>query len=373
MITNSIQRQTTWLPPRPVRWLAWLALYALAIGINKKYADSIITHFGLEITVHWQKWMISVMPAVVLVTLLLLVRCIWYQLWLIYQRNNQFVYNEKILNNQKYWSEYMVLEEVILHCGQLNHASDFYTYLGLSPEERKKSVFESMSMEIPVQSNSSVYSDRLHIVLSQLVQILSSKEYFTEQYPQYLWLWAADRESWLVFRELVISEGGYCPAIPDYYVKFEDLNWIIDRFQEELYQKILLLGFECQPEFELYLAMIFARKGKIAKIQRAFDTQTWHMDQDYFFTAMTEKVSGFQIESHAQEVTQPELKELTGDLTAKDYEILPYSIDKPDFFQKLQYTSDWMQLLLAVYQAHKHSYVVLFNHKEKIIPVSQVK
>jgi len=143
MITNSIQRQTTWLPPRPVRWLAWLALYALAIGINKKYADSIITHFGLEITVHWQKWMISVMPAVVLVTLLLLVRCIWYQLWLIYQRNNQFVYNEKILNNQKYWSEYMVLEEVILHCGQLNHDS----FLDIRQELEKVSDIQLSKIE----------------------------------------------------------------------------------------------------------------------------------------------------------------------------------------------------------------------------------
>ncbi len=41
MMTNSIQRQTAWLPPRSVRRLAWLALYALAIGINKKYANKI--------------------------------------------------------------------------------------------------------------------------------------------------------------------------------------------------------------------------------------------------------------------------------------------------------------------------------------------
>ena len=38
MMTNNIQHQTAWLPPRSVRWLAWLTLYALAIGINKKYA-----------------------------------------------------------------------------------------------------------------------------------------------------------------------------------------------------------------------------------------------------------------------------------------------------------------------------------------------
>ncbi|WP_239324496.1 hypothetical protein [Snodgrassella gandavensis] len=373
MITNSIQRQTTWLPPQPVRWLFWLALYILAITINKKYADSIIAQLGLEITVHWQKWCISVLPAVAVVTLLLLVRCIWYQIWLIYQRHNQFIYNEKVVNNQKYWSEFMLLEEVLLRCGQLNHAADFYDYLSLSSEERKESVFESMSMEMPTQNSSVVHSDRLHTVLSQLVQTLSSKEVFTEQYVQHLWLWAADRESWLIFRELVIAEGGYCPVVPDYYVKFEDLNWVIDRFQEALYQKILLLGFECQPEFELYLAMIFARKGKLATIRRAFDTHTWDADQEYFFTAMTEKISGFQLESSPQESIQPEDTELTEALIEKDYEIKPYKLDHPEFFQKLQYTSDWMQLLLAVYQAHKHSYVVLFQHNEKIIPVAQVK
>ncbi|MCO6507130.1 MAG: hypothetical protein J6570_08530 [Snodgrassella sp.] len=373
MIQNNFRRQTSWVPPRPVRWFVWLTLYALAITINKKYADSIITQLGLEITTHWQKWLVSVLPAIAIVTLLLLLRCIWYQMWLIYQRNNQFIYNEKVMNNQKYWSEFMLLDEVILRCGQLNRATDFYNYLSLSSEERKESVFESMSMEIPTQNSSVVYTDRLHTVLSQLVQTLSSREVFTEQYVQYLWLWTADRESWLVFRELVIAEGGYCPVVPDFYVKFGDLNWVIDRFQEELYQKILLLGFECQPEFELYLAMIFAPKGKLAKVQRAFDKHTWHAEQEYFFTAITEKISGFQLESSTQENIQSEDTELTKALIEKDYEIKSYSLDHPEFFQKLQYTSDWMQLLLAIYQAHKQSYVVLFQHHEKIIPISQVK
>jgi hypothetical protein len=373
MITNSTQRQTAWPAPQPVRWLAWLALYALAISINKRYADSIIAQLGLEITVHWQKWLVSILPAVAVVTLLLLLRCIWYQIWFIYQRNNQFVYNEKVLNNQKYWSEFMVLEEVILRCGQLNQAADFYHYLSLNPEERKKSVFESMSMELPIQNSSFVYSDRLHVVLSQLVQTLSSRDFFSDQYTQYLWLWTADRESWLVFRELVIAEGGYCPVIPDYYVKFDDLNWVIDRFQEKLYQKILVLGFECQPEFELYLVMLFAGKGKLAKVQRAFDVRTWHLDQDYFFSAITDKVSGFQIKSRAQEIKQPEITQLTETLIKRDYEIETYTQDIPEFFQKLQYTGEWMKLLLAVYQTHKHSYVVLDQHNAKIIPVSQIK
>ena len=372
MIANNMQRQTTWLAPRPVRWFTWLAVYTLAITLNRKYADFIIIWLGLEVSTHWQHWLISILPAVVVVTILLLIRCIWYQLWLIYQRNNEYVYHEKVLNNQKYWSEYMFLEEVIFRCGQLNHVSDFYDYLDQVVEDRKKSVFESMSMELTTLTNASVYTDRLHFVLSQLVQTLSSRKFFTEQYSHYLWLWSADKESWLIFRELVIAEGGNCPVVPDYYVKFEDLNWVIDRCQEEIYHKILLLGFECQPEFELYLGMIFANKGKMAKIQRAFDMHKWRMDEDYFFAAISEQVSGFQVENNKlQSVT--ELKEMTDMLFNRDYEIQSYQLEQPEFLHKLQHTGDWMQLLLAIYQVNKHSYMVLFQYHDKIIPVSQVK
>lgn len=91
-----------------------------------------------------------------------------------YQLNNEYVYYEKVLNNQKYGSEYMVLEEVIFRCGQLNYVSDFYDYLDQVVEDRKKSIFKSMSMEFTTLTNASVYTDRLHIVLSQWVKTLSS-------------------------------------------------------------------------------------------------------------------------------------------------------------------------------------------------------
>lgn len=103
--------------------------FTLAITLNRKYADFINIWLGLEVSTHWQHWLISILPAVVVVTTLLLIRSICYQLWLIYQRNNEYVYHEKVLNNQKYWSEYMFLEEVIFRCGQLNYVSDFYDYL----------------------------------------------------------------------------------------------------------------------------------------------------------------------------------------------------------------------------------------------------
>lgn len=60
-------------------------------------------------------------------------------------------------------------------------------------------------------------------------------------------------------------------------------------------------------------------------------------------------------------------------LLNRDYQIQAYQLQKPEFVHKLQYRGAWLQLLLAIYQVNKHSYMVLFQYHDKIIPVSQVK
>lgn len=357
-------KQKEWQRPEPIHWIAWIAFYTIAIAINSRYTTLLAKKFDLTLSSRWDIWLVSIAPAVIIVTFLLILRCIWYQLWAIYQQSNQYVYQEKVLANQEYWSESLYIDDIIFECGQLRSESDLQNYWLLEDSDRKESNFDLTSKKI-VAPNNHLYPSRMHAVAAALAMNLKNK--LSDQSESYLWIWLGDKITWNIFRSEANTLSIHCPIYPDKYIKNNEINWIVDRGQEKKYEKIILLGMECQEDLELFLSFIFSSKGKRAQIFRPMSLPQFDNQKDYFISSLGDSVSGLHCEQSISECTS-----FISFVNNIKFEYSFFKNRLPNFYQQLSDTQLWVHILLGLYQLQVKSNAVVLKEENLLIPMAQL-
>ncbi|MDF7675601.1 hypothetical protein PT286_02480 [Neisseriaceae bacterium ESL0693] len=352
-----------WPAPARIRWSFWLGLYLLAIALNRHYAPKLAGLLQLEKLTPLQTGLLALLPALLLVTLMLLLRWCWYQGWLIYHRANQWVYEEKIRQNQRYWSESVQLQEVVFCCGQIN---DLKQLLDYRRQTDVAGILDKSQRKMDLATYSEQPEHRLEGLLSRLAQELQQRKLLAEDNQQSLWLWLGDAASWQLFRAQVNALGGMCPTAPDRYIKGLEINWLIDRAQESQYRRILLLGYECVDKLELLLLLIFAPEGRLARLGRAFSVEHWAEQQPDFMAMLPSGMVQLQLCSESFKAHQFEQWGQHKNLT-----VTGVSLDMPNFAVDADRTGAWLWLLCTLDRID--SYPLMVEQQRQLLMIAPVR
>ncbi len=276
--------KTTWAAPTKLSWGRWLAFYGVAIAANAAWVWRLQEDNRLPVTEALWVTLAGFVPALLLVSLALLLRYGWYQLWWVYQRSNEAVYEQKMAGHKQYWSESVGVAQVLFRCGTLADFEAFETYLSLTGPERQKAMFDTMSRHIPslASDEQAGYGgpgrghegDRTLLLAAALAEQLGRSGAVPKALADALWVWAGRAADWPAFRGAYVALGHGCPQQPDLSADSAPAptqwQWVVDRIQEAPQRTVVLLGFHGGADLECLYATVLSAKGDLARLHRAF-------------------------------------------------------------------------------------------------------
>ncbi|MBP6863536.1 MAG: hypothetical protein KBC57_14410 [Neisseriaceae bacterium] len=354
-----------WEVPKKISLRRWLGLYVAALALNA----AVVWRGQAQGWLPWNDglWLtlIACVPALLLVSVALLLRYGWYQLWWVYQTTNEAVYERQVRLRQAYWAESVGVAQLLCRCGTLADAPALAKHLAADEDTRAQSLFATMSQQIPSLSlaASSIQAERSTLVATELATQLAQSGQVSADLAQVFWVWVGEAVQWSLFREAYVALGKACPQAPDQWASEASLLWAVDRVQEAPGQQVLVLGYTCTPDFELLLALLLTANGQEATLYRAFTAaQVVQNPSDLRDSLPVTVVSAQSVGLAAAEAQV--LHERLG------LRYVPSSAVLPSFLGQLPPAQQlWLLLLVASAHSVQEQVSVLLHWQQHIIPV----